>query len=366
MLRRMTYIENQRVLADSGVITSPLNVRDPITALDFEIRVTNSNTWNNANTVAENIQAIELLDGSNVIFSISGAQALAYGCYHTGHFPLMNIVEGPNQQATLEFSYQFGRWFGDTVYALDPSKFANLVLRLTWNWATIAPVAPGGFATNTGLYTVIAEVMEGAPAPQGLLATRQHYQFVTAAAGTTFIDLPVDRRLKSILLRSAAVAFGGIVGIGRVKVTCDQDKFIPFDMTRTDLYRYMAQRNPNFFYKHFFMAKDGDTLYPLLKREEDVQLQGFQGDDTYTYTNGGNGFGVFGQLLAGVADANMRSYIGHVSGIAPMNTAMIDLGEWDDPASWLDPSTFKSIQLQLSNNAALAVATVVLESELVY
>jgi hypothetical protein len=84
------------------------------------------------------------------------------------------------------------------------------------------------------------------------------------------------------------------------------------------------------------------------------------------YTNNAAGFGVVNVYLAGVFDANMRSYIGTVGGWMPYHVLALDQGEWDDPSTWLDPVAFKSIQLQLTQNAAAGVASVVLESELVY
>jgi hypothetical protein len=341
-------------------------VRDPITSLIFSFMATNGASWNVANTLAENIQAIELLDGANVLFSLTGVQAAALEAYRRDSMPTMNITEFPNDPATFIFEYQFGRWQGDLIYALDPSKFSNLQLRVTWNLATIRAVGATGYVTGSMRYTCIANVMEGAPAPQAMLAAKQHYQFITAAAGTTFIDVPTDRRIKAVYVRSAAIAFGGVVGISRLKLTCDQDKFIPLDMLIADVITDMSLSHPPLHYNHSFMFKNNDVIYPLLKWFEDLQLQGYQADDTYVYENYGQGSGTVHVYLAGVADANMRSYIGSVGGWCLYNVLAVDQGEWDDPSTWLDPATFKSIQLQLTNNAAAAVASVVLETELVY
>jgi len=366
MLRRQAYVENLRVLADAGVVTSPLNVRDPITSLTFAFTATNGGTWNLNNTLAQCIQAIELLDGSDVLVSLTGPQAIALAAYRRDYMNWLNVTEFPNDPAILVVEYQFGRWNGDPVYALDPSRFSNLQLRITWNLATILPVGVLGYVTGSMRYTCVANIMEGAPAPQGMLSARQHYQLATLVGATAFIDLPTDRRLKAIYIRSTAAAFGGIPGISRVKLTCDQDKFVPLDMLTQDLIAMMTTLHKPLHYNHSFMINNGMTIYPLLKWWEDLQLQGYQGDDTYTYTNNAAGFGVVTVLLAGVADANMRSYIGSVGGWCPYHVVAIDQGEWDDPNSWLDPSTFRSIQLQLTQNLAASNASVVLESELVY
>ncbi len=366
MNRRQTYIENRRVLTDSGVIVSQVNVRDPITTLYFEVRATNGATNNKANPIPLNVQSIELLDGANVLASLTGPQAFAYGCYKAAHVPYMMVDEFPGSTQTLAFKLMFGRWPGDTAYALDPSKFDNLQLRLTWNLATVRAVGATGFVTGSGLFTVVADVMEGAPTPQAMLSAKQHYQFVTVAGATTYIDLPTDRRLRAILIRSAANLWGGFPGISRVKLTADQDKFIVVDQRLDEIVGEMTSKNPLFGYKHSFHARNADTLFPLMKYDEQVNLEGYQGDTVHLYTNNGAGFGTFNQLTGGAADANDRSYAGWVFGSFPMHTAHIDLGEWDDPQTWLDATLYKSLQLQLTQDQNAGAASVVIEQEKVY
>jgi hypothetical protein len=365
-LRRQTYIENSRVLTDSGTITSQINVRDPISSIYYDIEATNGASWNQANTIAQNVQALEILDGANVIFSLTGAQLAAKACYDRGFFPYMMIDEMPGSQQSLSGTIQFGRWFGDTSYALDPTKFSNLQMRLTWNLATVRAIGATSFVTGTGRFTALANIMEGSAPPPACLTTRQHYAFTTAAGGVTYVDIPTDRRIKSILVRSAQAVWGGIPGINRVKLTCDQDKFVPFDLLFNELVGYVCNRNSPFMYKHACMLQNTTVFSPVMKYDEQVNFQGYQGDTVLLYTNNGAGFGTVNQLTGGAADANMRSYAANVMGWFPYNTVQIDLGEWDDPASWLDATLSNSIQLQLTNNVANGVASVCLETELVY
>ena len=366
MLRRSTYLENRLVMADSGVVTLDVNVRDPITSLFFEFRATNGATSNIANHVAQNVLSVDLIDGSEVLMSLTGQQLAALTWYHRGYIPNTLMCEGPGAVQNMVAEMQFGRWHGDTVYAFDPARFKNPQIRVTWNLATVNPIGATGFVTASGLLTVIADVMEGAPSPQGMLTAIQHYQFVTPAAGNTYIDLPVDKRLKAVMLRSFLAATGGVAGVSNVKLSADQDKFIPLDVSKVDLQRYLSMKNPPFVYKTDFRASDGMTIFMALKNEDNVQLQPNWPQATTSYINAGIGEGLYNQQTNDIADGNLRSPMAIVSGFIPYSAALIDLGEWDDPSTWLDATAFKSLRLILTHNVAAAACSVVLEQEKLY
>lgn len=366
MIRRFSYILNRFALTDSGTLTIPINLRDVITALWIEFRATNGATSNKNNPIQSNVQSIELIDGGDVLNSISGAQAFASSMYSLGFAPYSLNVEFPGGAQNLVYLMRFGRYLGDTQYAFDPSKFMNPQVRVTWNLGTIRAVGATSYVTATGTLTIYAEIMEGTPNPQGYLSQKQLYQFVTVAAGVQPILLPTDRKIKAIMLRSANALGGFIYGVGNVKLQADQSKQVFFDARDTDLFRYMTLRNPAFMYKHYFYCRNADTIFPLLKTEEAIAGQSDAGDRTFAYLNGGAGNGVVAVFSAGVADVNDRNFIAIVTGYAPEACTWLDMGDWGDPSTWLDPSVYKALQLELTQNAAGGVASVVLETEANY
>jgi hypothetical protein len=168
------------------------------------------------------------------------------------------------------------------------------------------------------------------------------------------------------MIRSAAAVWGGIPGIGQIRLTADQDKYVPLDMLFNDYVNYMAARNKPFQAKQAMMIQNTTVINPVFKYEEQVNLQGYQGDTVILYTNNGAGFGTCNQFTAGVADANMRSYAAHVLGWMPFNCLQLDLGDYDDPSGWFDATQFNNVQLQLTNTGAGSAASVVIEQEKVY
>ncbi len=366
MNRRYAYIENRRTLADSGEITTDVAIKDPITSIMIEFRATNGATDNVDNPLAENVSSIELIDGGNTLFSLTGKQLEALTMFNRGYDPYSLHSELGGNTQNLLGEIQFGRWHGDTVYAFDPSRFSNPQLRIKWNLATNRAVGATGYVTGTGTFTAIADVMEGGPLPQGMVIAKQHYSFTTAASGDETVEIPTDQRIKAILVQSESDTGGGLYGLSNLKLTGDEDKLVVFDMAKTDLQRIQSLKNPPFTYKHQFHTANGTTVYPIIKQEESVSLLVETGDTVLGYVNYGIGNGAVSVYTAGSADSNKRNLTAIVTGWMPYHCAMLDMGEYDDPTTWFDPTAFRRLRLKLTQNAASSTAAVVLVQEYAY
>lgn len=366
MNRRIAYVANRQVLQDSGTVTIPLNIQDIVTALTIEFRATNGATSNVNNPLAGCISEIALIDGGEVLWSMNGFEFFGQEAYHDGFIPYELITEIGGNVQNLLGKMQFGRWIGDTQLAFDPSKFKNPQLRFTWNLATITAVGATGYVTGTMVVTVEATIMEGAPSPVGMLLNRKLTSFTTVAAGTAYVNMPTDMPIKSILVRSYIVHVGVLSDISNVKLNCDTNKFVPFDMRDTDFERYQALRGQCFVLKHGFVGPNGTNIYAVLKQDEVLSFARDSGDTTYGYLNTGAGDAVMSVFTAGVADVNPRVVWCVETGWMPFSCLQFDLGEWDDPSSWLDATLFKNIQLELTQSGAGAVASVLVEQLYTY
>ena len=366
MLRRISYIENRKTLADSGELVSDINVRDPITALWVELRAQNGSTYNLANLLAACVDTIEVIDGSEVLVSLDGYEALAMACYKLGYLPSQMIVETEGLYQNWFVPILFGRWLGDLAYAFDPTRFSNPQVRFKWNLAAVNAVGATGFATGKGQFTVVADVMEGAAAPAAMLIQKQHYTFTTASSGVEYIDLPTDLKHRALYIRCQENGLGQFGNISNVKVSCDQGKFIPFDMRRTDFLRWLTLRYPPIHYKHIFKAANGTTVYFVPKFLEEFAFQPEVADCVVNAPNKGIGEAAVSVYTAGSADTNYRNIWALVHGWLPFGVAYIPWGEADDPASWLDVGLFRNIRLELTQGNADGAAAVVVEQERPY
>jgi len=366
MLRRLTYLENRKVLADSGEVTTEITLRDPITALWVELRATNGSTYNLANLLAACIDAVEVIDGSDVIYSLDGYEALAIAMYKLKYMPYQLIVETEGLTQNCFFPILFGRELGDQAYAFDPTRFKNPQVRFKWNLANVRAVGATGFSSGSATLTIMADVMESAPSPTNIFMTKEHYSFTTAGSGVEYVDLPTDYKMKALYIRSHEDGVGQVSGLSNFKVTCDQGKFIPFDMRATDFKRWLTLRYPPFHYKHLLKAHNGTTVYFVPKQDEQVNYQPEVADCVVSGPNNGIGEQTLSIYTAGVADTNYRNIWALVHGWCPFGMVYLPWGEEKDPASWLDAPAFKSVRLELTQNNAGANAFVVVEQDRPY
>ncbi len=366
MIRRQAYILNRYSLGDSGEYVVNIGMRDIITAIALEFRATNGSLGNQDNPLAECITSVELIDGGKVLYSLTGQQLFALTAYRKGFIPYNLITELPSGTANLFGVLEFGRWLGDQAFAFDPSKFSNPQLRFKWNLATNRAVSTTAYGTGTLTVTAIAEIMEGAGQPQGMLIAQQYFEKTTVASGVEPVLLPGDKLIKAIMVRSGSDSGGGLYGISNLKLQADNNKVVLFDERKTDVQRKMTLRNPPFMYKHHIYSADATTFYPVLKQEEVVSFARDAGDTVISYLNNGIGNGTLAVITAGSADANKRTIYGFVMGFMPFNTAYLEMGEYDDFASWLDPTVYREMKLELTQDAASSALEVVLEQVYVY
>lgn len=361
MLYRKTFLEERSVIADSGTRTTDISVRDPITALWVEFRATNGASGNRANTLAECVSAIEVVDGADVLYSLDGRQALALTCYHLGHMPNELVAEIPTLTQNLSVLVPFGRYLGDPYLAFDPSRFTNPQVRVKWNLGAVRAVGADSFVSNSGTLTVMADVLEGGPTPTGFLMSKEHYAWAGAASGNAYVDLPTDYPYRGLLVQGLKAATNVFGVLSVVKLSCDAGKHVPFEMRMTDLLRYTSMSHAPFAYKHHVYAKNGDTLYTLLKHEEIVNLNPEAGDTVVAYQNYGYGQGALGVTTGGSAAGAPVNLYAHVSGFAPWANVWIPLGDPDTPDDWFPAPTFGSFRATLTQAAASANNKVALQ-----
>ncbi len=360
---RYTYLENEKVLADSGEYTFNIDTEDVIGRLDFEMKATNGATNNQACTMADVLTSLELMNGSEPIISVSGKELAGVLPYRIGKFIQGKVSEAPGDIQSLRFSYDFGRWYCDEQLALDLSRITKLQVRVKWNLAAVNAVGATGFVTGTGRFTCLAHILEGGQTPLGYLSLKRHSLFTTAASGIEPVLLPTDKKVRSISVRSAEAGTGKLSGISHVKVNINENKDVPIDLDVDDLLETIVNSYGFFVYRHIFHLTNADVAYCLLKYMEDVQLNTELIDVIAAYTNTDIGEGALIQFTAstGAALATDQLHDAKVSGYLPFNTAYIGFGSYDDPNTWLSAELMKSLKLELTQDNAGAACSVVIE-----
>lgn len=367
MRYRHVYLENSKLLDDSGEYTVDINVRGPVTALLIDFRATNGGTTNEKNTLQENISALEVIDGSTVIYSLDGMEAFAHSAYLLGHFPYANFAEPPSRVQVATFPIMFGRFLGDQQYALDPQRLANPQFRIKWDMATINSVGASGFLTNTTYLTVIAVVMENAARPSHVLLTKQVYTYTTAV-GTEYVDLPRDHPYRNLMVRGYLTLKRPYEVISNYKINCDGGAYVPLDIETQDWLHWVQLTQDAFRYRHCMHQGDSQWLFLVLKEMESVQLQS---EDVQNITACWYDVYHCGENMI-LVENNDVAYSSSVNwgvqaqGYCPYACVFFPFGDPAEPGDWFPASDFGSVRLELTGAVADGAAYVVVQQDKAY
>jgi len=367
MLHRFTYLEKDLALGNSGEKTVNINVRDPITALWLEMRCANGALYNHYYPLHRCVTDIEVIDGSDVLYSLDGYQAWAVSCADLGFAPHQKFSALAADPQTVAVPLMFGRGLGDPSYALDCTQFRNPQLRVKWDLATTRAVGTTGFADGGLTMTVIAETMEGGPAPTNLLMRKEHYTW-TSAVGTEYIDLPTNAAYRGLMYRSYLASYHPFGIVSDIKLTCDAGKYIPIDLAVEDMLFLQMLRQPKLSYRISDHLKNGDTFYSYLTEMEDVAMIGEGGEPEVVvgYQNYEYGNQTVAVYNAGSASTQYRNIGAKVSGFCPFGYIYIPFGDPLDPSDWFPAESFGSIRFEAKGAVASGACNLVLVQDRAY
>lgn len=317
--------------------TIDVNLKKPISRIVIQMKGTNSTSVPVAHP-AKMVSKIELVDGSNVLFSLSGIEAQALNFYERGRLPdgLMNYVSAVMCAATYELN--FGRFLYDEVYAFDPTKFSNPQLKITHN------LALGGSTPTAATLSVFAHTWdEKAVAPIGFLMSKQQFSYTLAASAKEKIDLATDMPYRFLLIKSLTAGKNPHENYNKIKLSEDNDaRVIINDEQTSDLVK-LIQDYPRIV--EGIMAHDLDaeeTIFCSPAYLETVVGQGMDAADSALFAKQGYG-GTFD--ATGTAGQNSQWI---VTGFMPHGALLIPFGKRDVPEDWYDATKVGSLALTIT------------------
>lgn len=329
-------------LGGAGTKVIDINVADVISRIDVIFR-----TQNGASTFddhpADNITKIELVDGSDVLFSLSGREAQALNFYDRLR-PVDNHLTGSNGEwMRAVFGIDFGRFLFDPVLAFDPKKFINPQLKITWDENIACTTAGNNYLT------VVAHLFdELKPTPTGFLMSKNIYTYTPEANAYEYIGLPTDRSFRKMLLGSHQEAFTFTQMVAEMRLSEDNDKRIPMDMTGDELFWLMKQIYPEYIENVYMVIANTGTEFRVTPFEDAVivgQMCSSAQDIYGLYGNGG--------LAEFTTETNPETAYFLCKGYIPHGLVSIPFGNQADFADWYDVTKFGSLVLRLKAGPTL-------------
>ena len=220
-------------LGASGTKSIDINLDQPISRIQLRWKITKASVAMHSYP-HKDITKIELVDGSDVLYAMDGGQAQALNildrkCLTMNHGQYIDA----NSQRSF-YGIDFGRFLWDPMLALDPQRFKNLQLKVTYNEA----VSDTNATVND--LEVIAEVFdEKQISPMGFLMSKVHHAYTIGAADSyEYIDLPTDFPYRKLLIQGYYKAKEPWYTIAEARLNEDNEKRIPFDWDLEEYYQY--------------------------------------------------------------------------------------------------------------------------------
>lgn len=320
----------------AGTKTLDINLADPVSRLTVQFK-----GYNNGNTPtahpAKMISKIELVDGSDVLFSLSGVECQALNYYDKGRMPHTVCNYLNDVYAIASFDIDFGRFLYDPVLALDPKKFVNPQLKITHDKAL------GGSSPDAGELSVFAHIFdEKEVTPTGLLMNKEQYSYTLVASAKEHIDLAVDMPYRKLLLMSMSATLQPWQQYNQVKLSQDNDRRVIFNDEKASNLLKLLRMWPQLTETIYAKTKNGtQTIFCTASYERMAALTGMAADaDAYlTDTYGGS---------IDVADSAAASINMIVSGLAPHGCLCIPFGNQDEILDAYDVKDVGSLRLSLT------------------
>lgn len=238
--RLATIFSREKYIADK-VEPIDIDVVDPISRLivTYEPDAHPAADETTDGHPAKCISRIELVDGSDVLYSLTGPQAQGVDFYNNGLIPPDDIRYLTDNYSFQTFNLDFGRYLWDPELALDPKKFRNLKLRIS------IEIEGGSISSDDGYLTVLAQIFdEKTIVPAGFLMSKEVKEFTLGGDSWEYTNLPTDHVYKQLFLMAQRARYAPDSQIAEVKLSEDMDKRIPFDHTMSQICAARLQEWP--------------------------------------------------------------------------------------------------------------------------
>jgi len=330
--------------ADTTVVID-LKMVDPISVIMLMFEMYKSGVVQVAHPLAA-VTKIELVDGSDVLFSLDGFEAEALDWYdNKGKFRSNYNYALTGGTVTRCVGLNFGRWLWDSEWALDPKRFTNPQLRITLDidaWAvTGTDVYITGFAALFDQKVIT---------PRGFLMSKEVKKWTMASSTHEYTDLPLDYPYRGIYFRPYLLGTEPNQCVSNIKLSEDQDKKIPYDLGSDDILRAIVNMYPEI-EETWWFSLDTSNRYLFITPTTRVTAVGevwaaaaVAQDPAFYDGDGGR--------LKTIAAASPSNTQIHVRGYVPHCVYEIPCGMKDDPNDWYNVRTLGSLRADITGAAS--------------
>lgn len=357
MRYRNVELYYELALDDTGTKIIDLKTTDPLSAIRLKFAGTNGATNNQENRMDDVITKIEIVDGSDQLFSLNMKQAHCFQFFNTRKTPRIIIEERGGGSVAEDVILQFGRYLYDPEYYLDLTKFSNPQLKITTDEDVVRAMGATGFVSGTFNVTINLHVIEdGAAAAKGFFMYKELYAFTSGTTGDEHVDMPRDYPYAGVLMRAYVAGNDASENISNIKMSCDAGKFIPIDKKTAHINDWNEEDYGPCQIRCQLERANGDTVLHILNKEPVALLEMDEatGMTRAMYQWSGQ-FVLYLTDHAGAAITSDMWVRALITGGGLHSTAFVPFGLLSEPDTYFDPKEWNDIDLILTQAAAATV-----------
>jgi hypothetical protein len=318
-----------------------LTMKDPVSALIFELGVTNGGSGGMTAHQLACLTKLELMDGSTTLFSLDGYETDALDYYIHGVQRSNWNMDLNGNTAQRFFAMNFGRWIWDPLYALVPGNFDNLQVKASLD------VDAGGDTPSAVKLTCWAALFdEKTITPVGFLAAKEIKDYAMGANEHEYVDLPTDHPYRRIFIKCLTAGTEPNQLISNIKLSSDQDKKVIMNHRVNDWMRTVGFQTPPYTEHRYAQAKTTSTenyCTPTSRVGGVAQkwATAVGAGEIAFYDGDGGKY----KLIAETATSNINVLI---HGWLPHGVMDFPFGDQKDPDDWYKMDDIESLKLDLT------------------
>lgn len=341
MNHRMVTLFAQKTYSADFTEIIDINLSDPISALVFDLQIHNSAAGSMTLHPLASIPKLEIVDGSDVLFSLTSLEADALQWYNHKGFPSNYNYALAGGYVCRYVHLNFGRFLWDPLFAFDPSKFKNPQLKVTID-------LDGGGLNPTYVKVAVHALVfdQKVITPAGFIMAKEIKSWTPGAAGHEYTDLPTDYPYRKFLLKCQTAGTEPGQKLTNLKLSQEQDKQVIFDHQPDDILRAIAADYPQVEESYFFASAATQRFLMIAPTTRVTALsaewaEAAAAHDTALYDGDGGRLKVITNAVGDNLQIDAKGWLPH-------GVYAIPFGDQVDPEDWFDVRNIKSLRADVN------------------
>lgn len=293
------------------------------------------------------ISKIELIDGSDVLHSLTGKQGQALNIFDTKNPIVQELDYRIGGTPLIYYNIDFGRFLWDEQLAFDPKRFTNPQLKITFDENAYDA------SVDSHAFMVYAHVFdEKVISPNAYLMAKEIKSYTGVAGGYEYTDIPTDYPIRKLVLQGEMVGEGVRAIIQEIRLSEDNDKRVPIDGDIHALRAFLDSLVPDAVdIVRATVAETSTVLYCTPHNLASV-VQSVDTPDKVPSSGACSGGRFWAEMETAAGNVQFQ-----IRGKNPHGCICLPFGNQDDPGDWYDVTRLGNLKLRIKGGGSAASGT---------